>query len=119
MNNQTFRAAPVLASMNMRRTLDFYRDKLNFRITYDDPHYGIIVREDLIIHFWKCDSKLFPENTSCYVYVRSDVEQLYHEMSDAGVIHPNGKLQDTPWGMREFSILDCEGNLIRWGQSLN
>ncbi len=36
----------------------------------------------------------------------------------AGVIHPNGKLEDKPWGMREFAIVDIHGNLLRIGQSL-
>jgi len=27
-------------------------------------------------------------------------------------------LEDKPWGMREFAIVDADGNLIRIGQAL-
>lgn len=111
------KAAPVLASLDIDKTVSFYVSKLGFKATYHDAGYGIVVRDDIAIHFWKCDDKIFPENTSCYVYVQ-EVDQLYEEMQQAGVIHPNGKLEDKPWGMREFAILDEDGNLIRFGQNL-
>jgi hypothetical protein len=33
-------------------------------------------------------------------------------------IHPNGKLQNKPWGQREFALLDPDNNLLTFGQSL-
>lgn len=111
------KAAPVLASLDIFETLDFYTQKLRFRQTYGDAGYGIVVRDEIAIHFWKCDDKIHPENTSCYVYVE-DVDYLYEEYSAAGVIHPNGPLKDHPHGMREFAILDNFGNLIRFGQPI-
>lgn len=33
-------------------------------------------------------------------------------------IHPNGKLAEMPWRMRQFSILDNDGNLIHFGKSI-
>ncbi|WPP48193.1 bleomycin resistance protein [Catalinimonas niigatensis] len=112
------KAAPVLASLDIDKSILFYISKLGFKATYHDAGYGIIVRDDIAIHFWKCNDKIFPENTSCYVNVQ-EVDQLYLEMQQAGVVHPNGKLEDKPWGMREFSILDEDGNLIRFGQPLS
>ncbi|MDF9800409.1 catechol 2,3-dioxygenase-like lactoylglutathione lyase family enzyme [Catalinimonas alkaloidigena] len=111
------KAVPVLASLDIDKTVNFYTTKLGFKATYHDAGYGIVVRDDIAIHFWKCDDKIFPENTSCYVDVQ-EVDQLYQEMEQVGVIHPNGKLEDKPWGRREFAILDADGNLIRFGQSL-
>jgi len=46
------------------------------------------------------------------------VDELYGELKETGVIHPNGPLGDKPWGLREFSALDEEGNLLRFGQKL-
>lgn len=110
-------AAPTLASLNTTETVHFYEEKMGFRRTYFDEGYLIVVRDDIQIHFWKCDDKIHPENTSCYVYV-SGVDDLYKELQAAGIVHPNGKLEDKPWGMREFAILDVHGNLIRFGQLL-
>lgn len=108
-------AAPVLASLDMRATLDYYRDILGFSIEYDDPGYGMVKRDSIGIHFWKCQDKIFPEHTSCYIYV-DGVDQLYAEYLPKGIIHPNAPLENKPWGMREFAILDLFGNLIRFGQ---
>ncbi|MEO0897610.1 MAG: VOC family protein [Bacteroidota bacterium] len=111
------KAAPVLASLDILKSLDFYEQKLGFRRTYGDEGYGVIVRDDIVIHFWKCEDKIFPENTSCYVYVE-DVDQLYQACKAAAIIHPNGDLKNHPHGMREFAILDLFGNLIRFGQAI-
>ncbi|MEM6299203.1 MAG: VOC family protein [Bacteroidota bacterium] len=111
-------AAPVLASLNMRRTLDFYVEKLGFQISYDDANYGIVHRDQVELHFWKCEDPIHPQNTSCYVYVK-EINTLYAEMKAAEVIHPNGTLTDQPWGILEFSILDIDGNLIRFGENVS
>ncbi len=112
------RSHPVLASLDIQETVAFYENTLGFRPLWKDEGYGIVSRDEITIHFWHCDDKIFPENTSCYVDV-TEVDQLYEEMQQAGVIHPNGKLQDQPWGMREFAIVDLDGNLIRFGQNIN
>ncbi len=110
------KAAPTLASLDMDQTIQFYTEKLGFRLDWHDANYGIVVRDPIQIHFWKTDNAIFPQNTSCYIYVQG-VDQLYTEFKAIGVIHPNGHLEDKPWGMREFSILDIHGNLIRFGQN--
>jgi hypothetical protein len=44
------------------------------------------------------------------------VDALYREMVAADVVHPNGHLTDRPWGMREFAVVDGDGNLITFGE---
>ena len=112
------RASPVLASLDILKTVEFYKEKMGFdKSGWVDENYAVIGRDKVEIHFWKCDNKIFPENTSCYIYVE-DVDNLYKELQKAEVIHPNGPLEDKPWGVREFSVLDNDGNLIRFGQNL-
>ena len=112
------RSHPVLASLDILKTIEFYEEKLGFQRTWADAGYGVVVRDEIAIHFWLCTDKIFPENTSCYLQV-TEVDQLYEEFKQKNVIHPNGALKDQPWGMREFSILDLDGNLLRIGQSIN
>jgi len=112
------RAAPVLASLDILKTVAFYKEKMGFdKSGWIDENYAVIGRDKVEIHFWKCNNKIFPENTSCYIYV-DDVDNLYKELHKAEVIHPNGSLEDKPWGVREFSVLDNDGNLIKFGQNL-
>ncbi len=111
-------AIPVLASLNIDKTVTFYKEKLGFdKIGWKDKNYAVIGRDKVEIHFWKCNNKIHPENTSCYIQVE-EVDELYEEMKIAGVVHPNGLLQNQPWGMREFAVLDKDGNMIKFGQFL-
>lgn len=111
------KARPVLAALDIPRLVDFYEEKLGFKASWKDEGYGIAHRDAITIHFWHCKRKIFPENTSCYVDV-VEIESLYEEYKKSGVIHPNGGLTDHPWGMREFAILDLDGNMIRFGQDI-
>ena len=109
-------SSPVLASLNIKETVDFYRDQLGFTHTdYQDEHYAVMRRDKFILHFWRCHDRIHPENTSCYVYVNS-IDELYREMVEAKVVHPNGKLEAKAWGMKEFAILDNFGNMIKFGE---
>ena len=111
-------AGPVLASLDIPVSVQFYEDKLGFRRTFCDEGYGIVIRDHIPIHFWHCDDEIFPKNTSCYIYLESGVDELFEEYEPHDVIHPNSKLENHPWGMREFAILDNFGNLIRFGQEI-
>lgn len=111
-------AVPVLASLNIDKTVNFYKEKLDFdKLGWKDANYAVMGRDNIEIHFWKCNNKLHPENTSCYIHV-TDVEILYAEMKQAGVVHPNGPLTKQPWGMHEFAILDEDGNMIKFGERI-
>ena len=116
--HQFKQAVPVLASLDIALTMEFYKQKLGFISRYQDEGYGVARRGEIDIHFWKCDDKIFPENTSCYIYV-NDIDEFYTEMQETGVVHPNASLEDQPWGMREFAIIDLDGNLLRFGESLD
>jgi catechol 2,3-dioxygenase-like lactoylglutathione lyase family enzyme len=105
-------AAPVLASLDIERTVSFYCSRLGFSRVYVDPGvWGIVTRDSVQIHFWPCSDKRIAENTSCRVYV-SGIDALFAEIEPMGVVHPNASLAQKPWGSREFGVLDPDGNLI-------
>lgn len=111
-------AIPVLAALNIEKTVNFYKEKMGFdKIEWKDDHYAFMGRDKFEIHFWKCDHKIHPEHTSGYMHV-TDAEKLYTEMGQSGVVHPNGPLKVRPWGMREFAILDEDGNRLKFGESI-
>lgn len=112
------RAIPLLASLDIDRTLTFYAEKLGFEmeVFHVDDAAGV-ERDGVQIHFWKCDDRHIAENTSCRIEVEG-IDTLYEELLLRGVVHPNGPLADQPWGFREFAVLDCDGNLITFVQEL-
>jgi hypothetical protein len=75
----------------------------------------IFSRDGVSIHLWPTDIPDIPKNTGCYINV-NEVDEIYAEYEPKGIIHPNGKLATMPWGMRQFSILDNNGNIIHFGE---
>ncbi len=112
-------AAPVLASLNIERTVSFYCSRLGFSRVYVEPGvWGIVSRDAVQIHFWPCSERHIAENTSCRVYV-AGIDQFFAELEPQGVIHPNAPLENKPWGSREFGVLDPDGNLITFAERGN
>jgi uncharacterized glyoxalase superfamily protein PhnB len=111
-------AIPVLASLNEEETIKFYTEKLGFTFHASWDGYLIMSRDGVFIHLWPCADPAIAKSTSCYMNV-TEVEKLYAEYKSAGVVHPNGELQNRPWKMKEFSILDNNGNLIHFGQDIS
>ena len=114
---------PILLSRSISDTVAFYR-KLGFTggAHGANPSYAILKREDVEIHF-TMHSPLDPgaNYAACYIRV-GEVEALYAQMKSADLpaegiprIEP---LADKPWGMREFAVVDIDGNLLRIGQVL-
>lgn len=115
------RAIPVLASLDLEQTKNFYETKLGFAAElYGD--YMIARRDDMEIHFWLADDRIHPENTSCYIR-GGQVPALYEEFSKKriGENPIDGErisdFQVRPWGMKEFYVWDCHGNLLKFGIS--
>ena len=109
-------AVPILASLNSAETIDFYTNKLGFTFHADWDGYLIFSKDDISLHFWSTSDEEIPRNTGCYLNV-TEVDELYRLYSDQGVIHPNGLLADMPWKMRQFSILDNNGNILHFGEA--
>ena len=106
------RAIPVLASLDIAASLDFFR-KLGFETRgFGDHNYGIAVREHVEIHFWLCTDRNVAENTSCYVRVH-DIHALHADF--AGRMDVGGVVE-TPWGMDELYVWDPSGSLVKFGQ---
>lgn len=115
-------AIPILVSRDIYKSIDFYQ-KLGFERTYpvdSGTNYAILYRGSLEIHL-----TFFPEIVpsesylACYLRV-AHVDELFQEFESLGLpvegIPRIGSLENKPWGMREFYIVDPDGNLLKIGQ---
>jgi hypothetical protein len=110
------KATPILAYLDQEKTINFYT-KLGFDCNAKWDGYLMFNRDQINIHLWLCNDESIPKNTGCYIYV-NEIDALYKECLNLGIVHPNGKLEIKPWGMKQFSILDNSGNIIHFGQDL-
>ena len=115
-------AIPILPSRSLNDTLAFFQ-RLGFDGTiHSHGGYAILTRGTVELHFFT-HRELLPAESSAGCYIRvSDVESIYEACASAKLplkgIPRWDALEDKPWGMREFAIVDPDGNLIRIGQTL-
>ena len=117
--------APVFFTLDIRRTLAWYNDKLGFEClgTWQDPPvYAIIARDQHAIHFRCADppapnpDKYADELLDAYFSIE-DADALHAEFASRGVAFTRD-LANTPWNAREFVVKDCDGRLLAFGANL-
>ena len=93
----------------------FYRS-LGFVVDGDDGYAWVTHNGGEILHLARVDD-LDPalNRAAGYLHVQ-DAGDWHRAWTESGV--DVGPLVDEPWGMREFSLRDPDGNLLRVGQNL-
>ena len=111
-STQFVSATPVLASLDIERSAEFFSSKLGFaKVHVVQGEYGIVSNGPVQIHFWACVDQHIAEATGCRVRVRA-IEGLHARCASQAIVHPNASLETKPWGTREFAILGPDGNLV-------
>ena len=105
-------AVPIIPAREIEASAAWYRDRLGFDVFHTEPEYGIVGRGETWIHFWG-PSGIPPERSDTMIRVGvRGIDPLYEHCQSEGIVHPNAPLKDTPWGFREFSVTDHDGNLV-------
>jgi catechol 2,3-dioxygenase-like lactoylglutathione lyase family enzyme len=121
---RTERSEPILPARDLSEIRDFYQ-KLGFSAWFGGRapwDYEILSRGHLVVHFFT-ESELVPgeNDTSCYLRVK-DADAVHQEFSARNLpregIPRLTAPTDQPWGMREFTLVDPSGNLLRVGHDL-
>ena len=116
-------ATPILPARDLEETREFY-EKLGFVAKGWWPKefggYAILIRGDLGMHFFSYPELSPLENYGqCYWRV-NDVDRVHAECAGVGLPITGTPrvtaVEEKPWGMREFALVDPSGNLIRVGQ---
>jgi catechol 2,3-dioxygenase-like lactoylglutathione lyase family enzyme len=116
-------AIPILPSRSVSATVAFYVS-LGFEggANEFDSNYAILRRGTVELHFFT-HKELVPAESSAGCYIRvTDVESFYGsclagKLSSTGIPRMEA-FENKPWGLREFAIIDPDGNLLRVGQVL-
>ena len=115
---------PMLASENLKQTIEFYTKLLGFecRGFYPDEEnmcWASLWNGEVEIAFnLPNDHTKFEKSVltgSIYLQVEN-VEKLWEELQDkVEIVYP---LEAFNYGMREFGILDCNGYLLNIGEDI-
>ncbi|OGB16675.1 MAG: bleomycin resistance protein [Burkholderiales bacterium RIFCSPLOWO2_12_67_14] len=114
-------AIPTLPCRSVSATVAFYR-RLGFEggAHESNSEYAILRRGAVELHFFT-HKELVPTESSAGCYIRVlDVESIYRSVLSSQLprsgIPRMDVLEDKPWGLREFAVVDPDGNLLRIGQ---
>lgn len=115
-------AIPMLPSTNLDTTERFY-GVLGFERAARHPDYMVLLLGDLELHFaWLGDDPemtLDPHANFAGCYLRVENADLLHEAwSQTPAAERMDEIEDKPWGLREFHLVDPDGNLLRIGHLL-
>ena len=109
-------AAPGLNVTDVRAAIAWYERTLGFSrgfvVPGEDPPYALIHREGLTLHLRKRPDAA--GTSFCYLEV-DDIERWNEEFIAAGVPFLR-TIENSSYGMRDFELMDCCGNLIGVGQ---
>ncbi len=108
-------AQPVFVSGDLARTETFYTEKLKFAVSARHDDWLKLDRDALTLHF-ALVSGLNPRKNMSHAYVRvRGVDSLFEQLP-RDAVHPNGSLRTQDYGMREFAVIDPDGNLLTFGE---
>ncbi|MGC2447214.1 MAG: VOC family protein [Candidatus Sulfotelmatobacter sp.] len=107
-------ALPALPFDDVPAAVAYYRDVLGFRINYQQADLGVMDRDAITILLIARTAE-FKGIGSFGVYV-SDADVLYKELSAKGA-KILGPPVSRPWGLRDFTVIDPEGNRVTFAQT--
>ncbi len=103
-------AVPELPVIDVERAQQHYSDALGFEIgwLYPDKGIGSVSRGRTVVFFRKRKQPFEP--AIHWVYA-DDIDAAYRELKSSGanIVDP---LETKPWGLRQFTVMDLDGNLF-------
>jgi uncharacterized glyoxalase superfamily protein PhnB len=116
-----YKTLPFLPVRNLRETIQYYKDKLGFQGEWfwgDPPTDAGCQRNELSILFNQ--NPEFNERVKGLELVMfvDDVDGIYSELKNKSGVEIASPIKDEPWGIREFTVKDINGYLLRISCSL-
>ena len=102
---------PELPVADVERAQQHYRDVLGFEIGWLEPDKGIgaVSRDDIGPIFFR--KRKTPFEPAVHWVFAEDIDSAYAELTSLGanIVDP---LEKKPWGIRQFTVMDLDGNLF-------
>ena len=112
-SRQLLQALPGLPLSDVARGVEYYQRVLGFHVNYVQSDLGVMYRDDVTVLL--IQRKAEHSGVSfCETYVR-DADALHTELVGRGA-NVLGEPVSHPWGLRDFHVLDPEGNRITFAQ---
>jgi len=103
---------PVLSVWDVVEALDFYVNRLGFRIAFandaKNPKYAGVIKDAIEIHLQWHDAKEWEVEIDRPMLriVTQNIESLFREYGEKDIFNPHTLLRETAWGTKEFAFYD-------------
>lgn len=110
---------PVLWTMNLKETLDFYTENLDFEIEECNEDLGTasLQRDGYKIMLLKPTHNVIKPTFTGSLYLHTtEVDKLWEKLKEkVDICYPIG---DFEWNMREFALYDNNGYILQFGEEI-
>jgi len=118
--------SPTLAVRNMKRTIEFYRNSLGFKMGLafpdaDNPEYADLSKDGMSLMFIPAENvgigsgEKLGIGVDIYMQIDGDIDEYYNELKSRGA-NIVADIKDEPYGIRDFSIEDVDGYKLTFNQ---
>jgi uncharacterized glyoxalase superfamily protein PhnB len=112
------RIAPEIPVSNLKESVNYYEQKLGFRVAMEMPggNYTIVERDDIAIHLFQADAQT-PSPVGIHIFTE-ELEALHTELKNRGA-RISQEILRKPWGNRDFRVHDDSGNQLKFTEPLS
>jgi uncharacterized glyoxalase superfamily protein PhnB len=117
-----YHCVPFMPVRNLQETIDYYRDKLGFYNEWFWKNMDAgIARDNMRLLFNYAPDHVDMINTQDkhfeVMWFVDNVNEIYQEYKEKDVTIAS-ELEDKPWGVREFTVLDINGYYLRIAEGI-
>ena len=111
------RIAPELPVSNLQGSIEYYEQKLGFRLVMAMPagDYAIVERDDIAIHLFHDETRSHSP-VGIHIFTHQ-LDELHAELEQRGA-RLSQEIVRKPWGNRDFRVNDYSGNEIKFTEPL-
>ncbi|MTI41719.1 glyoxalase/bleomycin resistance/extradiol dioxygenase family protein [Fulvivirga lutimaris] len=118
--NNILEITPVLPSSDIKRDVQWHKEKTGYEWIGGDDMYCILRRENSFIHLqWHADTDDDPllGGSVIKIFVK-DIEPIFEELVAKGGVNNDLLRRNTAWGTHEFGMYDPNNNSIFFVQDV-
>ena len=111
---QVIQGAPIIQVGNPQQTAEYYRDVLSFDFDFGSEFYTVVWRDNAAIHFVRSEEPA--SGVRIFLWVKN-ADEVLAELKEKGA-NIKVDIGDRDYGVRDFSVTDCNGLELVVGQDI-
>ena len=118
--------SPTLAVRDMKKTIEFYKNSLGFKMGMcfpdaNNPEYADFSKDEMVLMFLPAKNvgvgggEKLGTGVNLYMQIDGDIDEYYDELKKRGVRFA-ADIKDEPFGIRDFTVEDVDGYKLTFNQ---